>query len=86
MTLKDALGLTSAKVCLMPCSTDSYFTVAEIEEEAQMISGSIFAPIESNWGHRSGDPHRPGQDADAKFIAAHVAELLGTSMPVADVK
>lgn len=75
-TLQEALGRITAKVTLMPCSTDSYFTVAEIEEEARMISGCVFAPIESNHGHRAGDPHRVGQDADAQYIAGWVAKTL----------
>lgn len=75
-TLKQALGRITAKVYLMPSTTDSYFTVAETKEEAKMIPGSVFAPIESNWGHRAGDPHRPGQEGDAEFIARQTAILL----------
>lgn len=79
-SLADALARISARVCLMPGTTDTYFTVKEIEPEAALIPNSKFVPIESNWGHRAGDAHRPGQDADYQFVAKHVAELLETSV------
>ncbi|CAE7943415.1 metXA [Symbiodinium necroappetens] len=69
ISLKDALGRITARVVLMPCSTDAYFSAADIELEAQMISKCRFMPINSVWGHRAGDPHRPGQEAGAVRIA-----------------
>ena len=32
------------------------------ENEGQLIPNCRFLPIESDWGHRAGDPHRPGQE------------------------
>ena len=32
------------------------------EAEARLIPKCRFVPIESLWGHRAGDPHRPGQE------------------------
>jgi len=75
-SLQEALGRIQARVYLMPSTTDTYFTVPEIAEEAKFIPKCSLLPIESAWGHRAGDPHRPGQEADAQLIAQRVAELL----------
>lgn len=75
-TMASVLGRISARVYLMPCTTDSYFSAADIENEGQLIPNCRFLPIDSDWGHRAGDPHRPGQEADADFIRRHVQELL----------
>lgn len=79
LSLEQALGRIRARIYLMPCTTDSYFTVPEIAEEAKLIPKCSFLPIESAWGHRAGDPHRPGQEADAQLIAQRVADLLASS-------
>ncbi|CAE8734223.1 unnamed protein product [Polarella glacialis] len=75
-TLAQTLKRITARVYLMPGSTDTYFSAADIEAESRLIPNCRFAPIESAWGHRAGDPHRPGQEPEAEFIAQHVAELL----------
>ena len=33
-------------------------------------------PIPSTWGHRAGDPSRPGQRKQAAFVASHIRDLL----------
>ncbi|CAK0808633.1 unnamed protein product [Prorocentrum cordatum] len=80
-TLAEALGRVRARVYLMPCTTDAYFTVAETKVEASSLPNCRFWPLESDWGHRAGDPHRPGQEADAAALASRVAELLAEPTP-----
>jgi len=79
ITLKEALQRIQAKVYYMPCTTDRYFTVEETREEAAAIPACRFAPIESVWGHRAGDPHRPGQEDDKVYIRKMVSELLAAA-------
>jgi len=72
----EVLQTIKARCVIMPCTTDAYFTVDEISKhEAVHISNSKYAPIQSCWGHRAGDPHRPGQTADKAFICAEVRAL-----------
>ncbi|CAJ1358317.1 unnamed protein product [Effrenium voratum] len=75
-TLASVLGRITARVYLMPCITDSYFCAADIEAEAKLMASCRYLPIQSCWGHRAGDPHRPGQQADAEFLRRCVHELL----------
>ncbi|CAK9118295.1 unnamed protein product [Durusdinium trenchii] len=82
-SLEQLLQRITARVYLMPCTTDSYFNAEDIEGEGRCIARCRFAPIASLWGHRAGDPHRPGQEvlpvilqADAEFLRRHVHELL----------
>jgi len=76
MSLAEALGRVQARVYLMPCTTDRYFTVPEIQIEAKLLPNCRFAPLDSAWGHRAGDPQRPGQQEDARKLTALVGELL----------
>lgn len=39
------------------------------ESEGHLIRNCRFLPIESDWGHRAGDPHRPGQEARHQQIS-----------------
>lgn len=76
-SIENALKGVTAACLLMPCSTDRYFPVEEIaEREARLIPRSTLAPIESKWGHRAGDPGRPGQEADAAFVKEQVHAFL----------
>jgi len=79
-TLAEALGRVRARVYLAPCTTDRYFTVPEIEAEAALLPNGRFAPLASAWGHRAGDPQRPGQEEDAAWLAALVGELLAEAV------
>jgi homoserine O-acetyltransferase/O-succinyltransferase len=73
--LKAALGAISARSLIMPSTTDLYFTVDHGEAETKLMPNAIFKPIKSDWGHRAGNP--ASSPADAAFIRAAVAELMG---------
>ena len=65
---------------LMPCTGDRYFAVDECAaREAALIPGATLLPIDSAWGHRAGDPGRPGQEEDAEFLSKHAAEFLAVA-------
>ena len=76
--LAAALGSIRAKTLLMPCATDRYFTLADLEAESKLFRPDrvTLLPIPSSWGHRAGDPHRPGQDKQNDFITQNVRALL----------
>ena len=75
--LARALGRVKAKVLLMPCDTDRYFTVEEAETEAALLGERCtLAPIRSAAGHRAGDPHRAELAEELAFIQRHVHALL----------
>jgi homoserine O-acetyltransferase len=85
-----ALGRITARVVYMPGAGDRYFPLEEAVAEAALVgrggSGSSgecgaapaarVVPLSAEWGHRAGDPYRPGQEADRALIARTVAELL----------
>ncbi len=69
-----ALAAIQARVLVMPCTTDLYFTPEDCAAEASLIPQARYRPIESVWGHRAGNPqHNPD---DAARIRAAVQELL----------
>jgi homoserine O-acetyltransferase len=49
--LAAALGRITARVCVMPVTTDMFFTVADCAAEQAMIPGSTLRPIATDWGH-----------------------------------
>ena len=68
-----------ARVLLMPCDTDKYFTLQEAEREAEALgSRALLRPILSSAGHRAGDPHRPELAAEAEFIRREVHALMAS--------
>jgi homoserine O-acetyltransferase len=80
-----ALGRITARVVYMPGRGDRYFPMDTIAAEAALVgrsvpgggaAGATLVPLSSAWGHRAGDPHRPGQEADAELMRRTVAELL----------
>lgn len=71
---KRALGAIAAKTLIMPATTDLYFTPEDCEAEAALISGSIYRPISSIWGHRAGNPYQNPEDEI--FLKQAVRELL----------
>lgn len=75
---KAALASIRAKTFLMPCESDRYFTVEDLRREAALFRPGVaeLRPIPSSWGHRAGDPHRPGQLLQARFITEQVRALL----------
>jgi len=75
--LAAALGAIRAKTVIMASTTDFYFTAAEAEAEAAQIPDAIFRPIESEWGHRAGNPaQNPADEAVLRrAVAALTADL-----------
>ena len=74
---EEAMRRIRAKVLLMPCDEDRYFTLAEAKREAALLGELVeFAPIVSSAGHRAGDPHRAELAAEKEFIRSHVHGLL----------
>lgn len=86
-TLQQALSMViQAKVLLMPCDTDRYFTLKASKHEADLLGlrqqqeqqqiSVVLRPIWSTSGHRAGDPHRPELAAELAYIRKNVHELL----------
>lgn len=75
--LADGLRGVRAKVLLMPCDTDKYFTLEEARREAEALGDRCtLRPIVSPAGHRAGDPCRPELKAEHEFIRAAVHKFL----------
>ena len=73
----DELSRVTASVLLVPCDQDRYFSAADVEaREGRLIPGAVVRPLVSPWGHRAGDPHRPGQERDAEALRALVGPFL----------
>jgi homoserine O-acetyltransferase/O-succinyltransferase len=70
-----ALKSIKARVVLLPSETDLYFRVADSAAELPYLATGALRPIPSIWGHRAGNPS--ANPADADFIRAEVARLLG---------
>ncbi|KJX97263.1 homoserine acetyltransferase like protein [Zymoseptoria brevis] len=51
---KEALRGVSAKVLVMPGSTDQYFPVEDGEEEVKYLRNGLLDPLVSCWGHIAG--------------------------------
>lgn len=49
--LKAALGRITAKTCVMPVSTDMFFTPEDCAAEQAMIPNSTYRVLETDWGH-----------------------------------
>lgn len=69
-----ALRAIRAEVLLMPGRTDLYFRVEDNADELPLLARARLAPIESDWGHRAGNPVHRG--ADWAFIREQVRALL----------
>jgi homoserine O-acetyltransferase len=74
--LDAALRAIRAPTMIMPSTTDFYFTATDAEAEAAKMPGARFRPIESQWGHRAGNPVQ--NPADEAVLRAAVAELTAT--------
>ena len=80
----EALGRITARCVDMPGPGDRYFPKEEAVAEAALVGARTggrtpraeVVPLSSEWGHRAGDPYRPGQEADARLIRETVARLL----------
>jgi homoserine O-acetyltransferase len=62
--LAATLGAIRARVSVLACRQDLYFTPADCAAEAGLIPGAAFAVIDSHLGHRAGNPRDdPGVQA-----------------------
>jgi homoserine O-acetyltransferase len=52
------LAKIKARVIVMPCASDMYFTVEEAKLEAAAIPGAELCMLNSPWGHCAGGPSR----------------------------
>ena len=72
-----SLSKVRAKVLLMPCDNDKYFTVEEARIEAEALGPLCeLKPILSSAGHRAGDPGRPGLEKELEFVRGWVRNFL----------
>jgi homoserine O-acetyltransferase/O-succinyltransferase len=72
--LAKALEAITARVLLLPGTTDLYFRVADNEAELTHLRDGVLAPIPSIWGHGAGSPE--GIPADLDFLKTHVRAWL----------
>ena len=72
------LGGITARVVYLPSPGDRYFNLQDVTEEAACVPRSSIVPLSTDWGHRAGDPHRPGQEGDFEVVRAAVHQLLRT--------
>ena len=72
--LSRALSAITARVLLMPSSTDLYFRVADNEADLPYLRHGELAVIDSIWGHRAGSPE--GIPADLEFLTSRVRAWL----------
>lgn len=59
---EQALKSISARVLVMPATTDLYFTPEDCAVEANLIPNAQYWPIPSIWGHRAGNPYQNPED------------------------
>ncbi len=69
-----ALSSIQARTCVMPATTDLYFTPEDCAAEAELIPNADYRPIPSIWGHRAGNPYQNSEDE--AFIRTAVQALL----------
>lgn len=73
-TLEAALARITARVLIMPCAEDAYFTPEEARREAGLIPGASFRLLRSPYGHCAGAPGRFA--AETAEIDQALADLL----------
>lgn len=72
--LEKALGAVTARSIIMPSRTDLYFTPEDSALETAMMPNAQLRQIESNWGHRAGNPMF--SPADEAVLRRAVCDLL----------
>jgi homoserine O-acetyltransferase len=77
--LPAALRGITARVLLMPCSTDLYFRTADNAGELQYLRDGELAEIVSVWGHAAGAPE--GLERELGFVRERVAGWLAEDAP-----
>ena len=70
---KKVLAGVTAKVLLMPCTTDQYFAAEDCEEEVQYLQNGIYNPIPSIWGHIAGGGANPD---DTKWMDERISRFM----------
>jgi len=70
-----ALGAISARVWVMPSTTDAYFPSEDSAVEVGFMNDAKLCPIDSHWGHWAGSGRNP---ADTDFIDLQLKALLST--------
>ncbi len=68
-----ALGAISARVYVMPSTSDAYFPPEDSELEVSHMRNAKLRPINSQWGHWAGSGRNP---EDTDFIDRQLKELL----------
>ncbi len=67
------LGKIKAKTTVMTATTDLYFTPADCQSEAKLISAAQYANIDTDWGHMCGSGQSP---SDTDIIDSAVRSIL----------
>ena len=71
---QEALRGVTAKVLLMPSSSDQYFAAEDSKNEVKLLQYGIFHPIPTIWGHMAGGGANP---VDVKFMDGKISAFLG---------
>jgi homoserine O-acetyltransferase/O-succinyltransferase len=78
--LASTLGSIQARTAVVAGSHDLYFTPADLAADAAVIPGAALHVIESELGHRAGNPHSSA--AEQGQLRALVAALLAQDSPL----
>lgn len=71
---RKAIEAVKARVLLVPVRSDLYFRETDIRAEAVYLDDVHIATLESQWGHRAGNPLRSPSDRD--FIRTQVHDFM----------
>ena len=72
---KEALRAVTAKVLVMPSSTDQYFLPEYAENEVSFLQNGVVDPIPTIWGHMAGGGANP---VDVKWMDGKISAFLGS--------
>ena len=75
--LPKALAAITARIVLLPSTTDLYFRVADNAADLAHLRRGVLHPIESVWGHRAGNPNPKLLPSEFQFVKRIVREELG---------
>jgi homoserine O-acetyltransferase len=70
---REALRGVTAKVLVMPGSTDQYFDVEDGRREVEFLKNGTFDPLVSIWGHIAGGGANPD---DVKWMDGRIVEFM----------